>query len=1412
LAAQEQVKIKVISVRRDLVDIAHAGADELAAICEVLYGEERHPGSPSAILAIGALFRSSYGPLLLPSNAPATLDTILLRELLANTAIRPVVVDERAVGRADQGFGDRLITRAPAMMRAFDTTGHETGFAAEEQMSVIGLATATSQAGLALATALFGKSHEFGLGASVASGAYTSALFAIMSAHGEPPPEVAPDDARAPPGTSDGVRAPPGTSDGARAQTAALRKELKKQGYSYIPLGAKPNAVIAASLAQTRAAADFYLSGAAAQLAAAAIAAALRGVAVGPPEIVAALRRPVGSIMSAIAISPQTDSAALQDLPAQIQRRQYLLDRLSRIFDLVPDGLRYRLSALNEIWHAGASDAYVAVLTGGRESTRVAAYLERLAIAATKRISAMAAALANDRRMSRARLLVTIVEEKIGSRRMRDIVSALGAVARGSPGGRLAEFTVSSVALNEPAQVLALLTKNERALVEAEAANRLSAYASVAQNKCPHVKLLRRINAAPTAARQLEGLNDLTRVYLNAVDKKSRDASSWRVCRSCGQNAICPHLIERITLEARGAPYAEVRARLERFALRAGGSEAAYYCRICAEQLAAADVAGEESGRTAAALGRFGELGAGLRTRIWAIAINALQRVHFAVPTDERRFAGEAATALIPLIELASAAAVERRPARTRGARRSAAAISEASELREELSPRTELLAAIYVYAYILDALRGRASPSTFAAGRAGERASATAERMLTAITADMSSQIASLEDVSAEYLRAQFTAAYRAVQTSGAPTTAPDVAAEFAVMMMTIDPVYRYAATAARAVGDLPLELPTTSAASRQEFELVMGSSLTTLLARARAAARIPALAGLFAGRPGLSIPAGTIYEFWLKEPQVSLYSIDGMYSWSSAQAAAQQDAITTFYNMGEPSISIAPPKVKGGRDSKQRLTADRHSPLRKLASNSPEMGAYYEAWRLLVNYTTQVYTEAALSAFNTDLQRYRTAEDAMRLDRAYGSVWPAADAMVKDSQRFRLSAITITQLYDENGLTHDWGKRATFYYAIANAAPLELRGTEAVITARSTGALPEGAPLVDVGCATCGIRHSATGSLDPAKTQLAVRANSELVSFFLFYETRCPKGGLHSISGATCTQCSLELAHLTAVRTPGARAYYSKYVDVFAAERATTHALSKENRPTAEAVPAAPATPPEIAEWTFDYSIITDAAALVSTTPSVLEAVGATGGREFVDISEGRGAPSPPESPADPRITVADATARSMFANYLALRRTPIASPGIQAILLEAGVPAEEQATKLAELPDLGADYCYSFAAIAAARTPADTLSFAIQSYCQFAVTLAAFSPLGNVIAKNALNDLVRSVRRMSKPGVFDWAIFSGERELLEEDEGAPDQVGDIGEDVAEEGPEDESTDPFSGENIDYDTSEDNPNNALN
>ena len=1450
-------KIKVVTVRRDLIDIAQANEDELTSVCEAIFSNENYQSSKNgftdAILSIGRLYRSAYGSLLEEpqhNKTPNSIDAILLRELLANTDIYPVTIDERF----NKGFGEpSIIVRAPSTIQAFDITGQPVAYAAEDPMTVVGLAMAPQDSGMSLALALFGQSREYGIESCVQSGSYTSATFAIMMAKGQWPIEMA-------------------TASG---PTAKKISELLPKGFLYCPFNGNFKATILASLAQTRAAVDFYLSGAAAALSAASITAALQSKTKPSRNPQAPASRVYDALNQIEAIAAfvkdtNVDVANYHDsLPVQ-QRRQYLLDRLSQIFDISTD-LIYRLSALNEIWNAGASDAYLAVLTEGRDSARVAAYLERLSTAVTKRVAALELAAANSKRMSHARLLVTIVEEKLGSKKMQQIVRALGAVARGAPGGRLAQFEVSTVALNEPLQVLELLTKNERRLVETEAKNRLAAFIAVEKNKCLHVRLVRRMNMAQTVQERAHLLGDLVRVYFPAnyhdslpanyhdslpanyhdslpTDAKKQSASkkaaanadhlSYIVCRSCGEDIICPHRHERILLEAKGASYAKVRAHLEKYALRTGGNSDAYYCRICAEQLALADSESDETGRTAQLLGRFGELGAGLRTRIWSITINALRRVSFAVPTDERRFAGEAATTLIPLIDKANENA-QQQPRRTnRRSKFKEPALSNASELREELSPRIELLCAIFSYAYILDALQGRSAPSTFAGGRAGERASVTADRMLSIIANEMGSQIAQLEDVSTDYLRVQFTEAYKAIHSSDKPEAALDIALEFATMMMTIDPVYRYAVSIARAIGDLPLEPATTTSDTRKEFELVMGASLPTLLARARAAAKKPALVGLFAGRPGLSIPLGTIYEFWLKEPDVSLYT-DDMYYWSSGDVEKHQKSVSAFYSIeggGESqqdSLFAYILEKEGGRVLKQHN--DKKSALKTISQkfhvkrpvDAPEMGAFYEAWRLLVEYTTKVYTADAQDKFMSELLRYRKAESAMLLEKSYGMVRPEADPPVGKSQRFHKVPVSINALYDENGLSHNWGKAATFYYKGSKNTSIDdttkstdpvkeyvYRHVDSVMKARMSGELPEGVPLVDVGCAVCGLRQSELHRLDTDKIKIAVRTDSELVSFYLFYETRCPLGGVHDWRGA-CTKCGLEPALLQAIRSAAARSYYTKYAEMFAKERSLSaltmqqsnkYAAERDKKEIKEAAAKATAddTSP-ISHWVFDYSQITDAAALANTTPAVLEAVGAAAGREFNDIVEGRDPPGPPESPADPRIYIADSTARTMFAHYHALRSSASTTLSVN-LLAEAGMDNQKEA--IAQLPDLEKDYCKNFAVILKTRTPADALNFAIQSYCAFANTLAAVSPLGKLIAKKALENVILGVRRMSRPGVFDWAIFSGERDLIEEEEGAPDQIGDVGEDV--EAPNDDAN-LYSGENIDYDVSEDNPNNQA-
>ena len=1445
-------KIRVISVRRDLIDPALAGAEELEGLClaalttpmktfektsmktsmkphDNVFPNERYRGATSgvidSILSLSAFLQSPYGDLISMTAPP--MDEVALRMLLANWAVRPVVENPYSKTEAKM---NSITIRAPSSIQAFTTAGMPMAFATGDQINVVGLAFDRAASGAPLIEALYAlpRAEEANYSLSnlpttssmsnlptiptiLSTGSYSASVLAVASSK-----------------KTGADRSAPFEEPQTKQSASVVKTALNHLGFDYLPFN-NIHEELLESLAQTKNAANFYMSGAAAAIGESFVKAYMKQLAALSQEGVKS------NILEGIIESP------IGWQVAALERQKFLLDQLQKIsiapLTVSPDEFVYKLSPLNDLQRLGAFNTYMHVLINGRESEIVEEFLARAASAAAKYTAESARTLTTERAMSHARLLIQMVEEKLGSKRMQEIVAKLNAVARGAPGGRLAEFSASSTALRDPMAVLHLLTKNERTIVELAAKGRAAAADAAANNKCPHVRLLRKLRTAPDARSAALALADLRRVYLNEQSDKSRRSEQvssvgcWLVCRSCGQNAICPHLIERIDLEGRGASYKEVRTRLEKYALQIGGDSGAYYCRCCAEQLALADPENDEAGRAAASLGRFGNLGAGLRTRVWAMTISAVRRVRFTVPTDERRFANAAADLLTPILEAeASMAAIAKRR------RRETSALSSAEELREELDPRTELRASIFVYAYILDAIENEYAPAAFAGGKPGEKSSAVAARMLQLIMSEQGAQIAQIEDISAEYLRNQFTAAYKTIQ-SGAPILPPQTVTDHAMQLVntltTSDPIYRYAGTVAKVANALPVAPPVEPMAARREFEKIMGGTLPAILQSAQEAAKMPDLVALFARRPALEVPLGTTLEFWLKDPRVILYSPQGLYKWPKGMGESE---IKAFYGNSSTG-SLTPEDISnnirywlGGR-----VAPKSHSKVVTNTGNKTsvavirrrgralEEGAFFEAWNLFHAYTTGVSNPEALAEYEKRKEAYRIAEDALRLEHAYKMVLPFDNKNNTTSQQFVPEKVPITEIYDENGEKHSWGKDATFYYQTApKDAPKEIiiNGAKETMTARNSGALPPDATLVDVGCAICAVRQSTV--VNPTAEQIrnttkALRAATELAAFFLFYETRCPAGGIHDWkTTSACSKCGLESSigpiKNTSI-TATVKNYYEKFVATFRKERsenaiiaAATNLEQKDKEMMAK-----PKQTREMITFLPDYTKIVEAAAIAEVSPAVLEAIGAAAGREFADIKEGMNAPPPPTSSSDPRIFVADSAVRALLAEYNSIRK---AFQDYIDLFNAAEIPPEERGAAAASLPDIGADYNERFVAISMKYDPADLLSYIIQQLCDYALdissTMFGEQKLGLAIAKHLLTIVVRGVRRMSKPGTFDWALFSGRDDAEDE---VPDEVGDVGEDVLNElvytDKEEAPEDPFSGENMDYDTSEDNPNN---
>ena len=1351
------VKLQVVDTRRRLTDPTVASQEELTTLIEEAAEAPRLGASRESLRAFLDIARSLQGPRRALSGAeppPNTLDSVLARDALSLSGVRAVLggADARPCLRA----------RAADRVRAVDSGGKDAALAAEETACITGFAVDSHRAG----AFVFEPGPFLGADAYIAGAGSVPALAAAVGPH---PPEA------------------PET----REQSGLLEKQgrlLEKQGLAFVPIGEPAGAAPRALLRQARAAARHYLGSAAAAMALARVAAAARGDPHAEPALRAVFTAPAEPAGPAGEPAGQAGPAGepAESLQWRNESLRFLAEHLAATEPIAADSAdtwRYDTSILHDLYRTGAFEMYLHALAGGREAPELREFFNARGAHRAREAARREAEAREAEAQSLARLYTTIIEDKLGSARSHAVLSALrvhGARARGAPGGSLA-LPSQALRADDPEAVLAQLSAPERAVVAAEHSNRLRALEASSANRCPHLEPARRLRSAPTAAAALRAFEELAGFFAPGAAPFGAAApgaapfgaaapgaapfgaaapgaaAAWIMCRSCGFRLICPHVCVRIRLEARRASYAEMRDSLMRYAVQvalavaAGDTPAAeYFCRTCGERLAEAEVEEE------AAPSRYGELGADLRTRLWGYAAAAARNVRFPTPTDERRFATAVTESVFPLfIEFSEGGEARRR--------RAAAAKAEAEE-----DPRALLDAALFVYAYILRQVRDK--NAVVAGSRPGAKEGAVAGRILEIIYAEHRGLISQISDITPEHISARFVEVYRRVRAGSAE--APErPEEEFLYTVAVVDPTFRYAATVAQVTGAAPLHTA-GPAAARRVFELVFGLPLPDLLAQARAASRDPELALLYLRRPGTAVPTGLTE----KDPRVNLYS--RLYPApaappAAAAAFAAAAAVPTRLGFWLGGARPARPARPAGATLWERKTS---------GASLAEKGCFYESYRLFVAYTLT-------GSPGPGLEAARRGEATMRAERAVAALRPyhdyafAAPAPSPDA--------LITEIYDEEGRRHDWSN-ATFIYE-----GLEAEGRAGVKKAIEAGQRWPGKPLIDLRCRVCGTLASRTHELDAEKAWAALRAGSELEAFYVFYESRCPEKGLHERSvgaadSGACAKCGLRPGEL-------GKEYHKKYAAAFASDRAALRTAVVPPAAAPAASPAAaPATEAAAPPWKSDYSLVLRAAEISGMPPEAISAIGATEGRDYELALKRAAIEKEPAWLA--RAYAADAEVRLFLADYNALRLRATTQPASAAEALEKAGPAE------APLPPLPAGrHREGFAALR--QNPERAHAFAVQSLCSYVAEAAASGPLGAAFAALELRAILRSQRLLAQPGKFNWAIFVA-------DEGEEsEQVGDVGEDVLadvlladrEEAPDD----PFSGAHIDYDTSEDNPNN---
>ena len=982
----------------------------------------------------------------------------------------------------------------------------------------------------------------------------------------------------------------------------------------------------------------------------------------------------------------------------------------------------------------------------------------------------------------------TVRDAFVSRTRMRNEAGHLALIAKARFGDKYATGAAS-----DPKKFLETLQPRDRSIVVSTYANWKKAWDSQVANPCPHVPLVIRLRRNGTV-RDMKFVMARLAQYLpprRPPGKQSgRPASDddFLICRNCHHAVVCPHVVEWVALEIGSAPFSRIEQTLQKYAVphQSGSDTTSSYCRICGELLS---VHVREK-KIPEVTGLVGLADLNLSTFVWRVAIEASRYMRFSSLTDPKRFASIAASVCYPLVVKSQEAELKR------GAKMAA----------DALPPAVQLYAVVFVYAYVLNLIVSTAG-TTSSVGLVGVdshgksfKASVYAQRMVEYIAKDYSLVVSQLTKHK-DFVINRFKEAYRSVLDAigKQKIVRADPVRELIATVSSLDPMFAYArkvyslaehkqlqtSQGEQLLGQIDVDVST--------FETITGYSLTKARKRGVASRE----------RPDAG-PANLYADIYI--PSQDTESI----RFSSGIIGNHRKPMPSS-NPDDPRLDpaavadIVRSWVGGRADS--RKSVDREY--------------YLDSYRLFARY---VSGRTDPKEYGELLDVFRKDETKMLLEKRKGYVPPFHNFDFTDCRVRSVPRAAISELYDEDGNRHEWG----LFVFKAAGRPVELRAAEIqAFRDKNPGAML--AP-VDIRCSICHVSVHATAALDEIKVWKAYAARRNISTLFVFFETRCPKEGLHNMEKKKCTKCGITEGMFEEVKAgefKESRAYYDKYSPVYEKERKVLSEFPIES--AAPKVKAKPTTPK--AEWEYDFGIVRKVADLASVDVAVIESIGNSENRTEKEILAGKNLLPEPSSREDHRIRMADAAVRYFLVQYLRFKNAPKLSVQT-AKRVDEFLRAHNLSHTYKELskilPDLLAEFDYNdrLRGFIRDRTLDGKYSlvrmYIVDQLCRMAHRLATAKqsgPLGKALARQIMQNVARSSMMFSKPDYnkFSFTIFSDKKTFKNPDGtsgdyGAPDS-GLAGEDaLSEPSTAGEiygigSADPFSYEGMDYDGHNEEP-----
>ena len=416
-----------------------------------------------------------------------------------------------------------------------------------------------------------------------------------------------------------------------------------------------------------------------------------------------------------------------------------------------------------------------------------------------------------------------------------------------------------------------------------------------------------------------------------------------------------------------------------------------------------------------------------------------------------------------------------------------------------------------------------------------------------------------------------------------------------------------------------------------------------------------------------------------------------------------------------------------------------------------------YLASYILLCKYIKDVHNESDYKEFRIFFDKFKIIEKDILYDRLEKSKRPQFTIYITENSHFKKKDVLITELYDEDGQKHKWNE-----YIYDNEHK-----------------------LIDVKCSTCKINRKDITKLDIKKTWRSVNALSDIDSFYTFYKIRCPKNDLHDWINDVCAKCKLTTVMIDIVNTSKLNSdiiqYYDKYLSEFIREKKTIKHIDQESNLdiTNNIIDNIHI------DYTYDYTTIVKVSEFTKVVPSIIESIGLTEKRLYSDIEEAINIP-----------IVTEYNVYSAYSELLYLLSNFYQR--INSFIDKELYDTLDISKYISLIPNMLKQY------------PVDIVhKYIIQSICEI---IFQIYKINEVLAKELFSEIIQNEKLLSEPTQFNWNVFDPT-----DDTGIylGDDIGDSGEDLIQErllATKGISDVYYSAENIDYDFTEDNPNNELN